>query len=223
MESTNSDDPLQGIRIYSSLDGIEFDLTINFTSPVLLDDALGSYLVSGATGYEWALPKGATQGWLKIDGEIINIIPEKSSSWYDRQWGSLQDSFQWVAIVLEESDWLDISVLCVWDWKDAVNGGKEFATIRSASTSRDSVVPATMTESTTNVWVSPETGLTYPQEWIVVVDEFEILVKSPRPDQIFEAPPETGFPSQFSGYVEVVVSKAGHAPMKGYGSVDLMT
>lgn len=223
MESISSDDPLKGIRTYSSLGDIEFDLTFNFTSPVLLNAALGSYLVGGEIGYEWSLPKGATQGWLKVNGECIDIIPGKSLSWYDRQWGSLQDSFQWIMIQLEESDWLDISVLVVWEWKDIVNGGKEFATIRSSATGRDSVVPLTVTESSTNVWVSKKTGLIYPQEWVVVLDDIEILVKSPRPDQIFEADRGTGFPSQFSGYVDVVASKPGHAPVKGFGAVDLMS
>jgi hypothetical protein len=65
MESTNPEYPLQGIRAYCSSDGIEYDLTFNFTSPILLNAALGSYLVGGELGYEWSLPRGATQGWVK--------------------------------------------------------------------------------------------------------------------------------------------------------------
>lgn len=184
---TSSSDPLQGMHMYCALDGIEYDITFNYTSPVLLDVALGSYLVGGELGYEWAVPKGATEGWLKIDGETIDIVPEKSSTWYDRQWGSLQDSFQWIMIVLEESDRLDISVLCVWDWKDTVNGPKEFATVRSSRIGRDSVVPLKMMKSSSNIYTSPKTGLEYPTEWFVMLDGIEISVTTPRPDQVFEA------------------------------------
>lgn len=221
METTSAD-PLQGIRAYSSFQGVEFDLTFNFTSPVLLNAALGSYLISGDYGFEWSLPKGITEGWLKVNGEVIDIIPEKSSSWFDRQWASLQDSFTWFMINMEESDWLDYSTLCVWDWEDAVHGPKEFATVRSAKTGYDSVVPAKVVASPDKVYTSPETGDEYPYEWTVYIDDLEIFITTPRPDQIWEADADTGFPSQVSGYVDVVVKKDGHPPIKGWGATDVM-
>jgi hypothetical protein len=223
MESISATDPLQGIRAYCASDDIEYDLTFNFTSPVLLNAALGSYLVGGELGFEWSFPRGATQGWVKVNGEVVEAVPEKSFTWYDRQWGSLQDSFTWMMLHVGEADWLDVSLICLWDWKDVVNGGRKFATIRSSKTGLDSVVPLSLTTLPTNVWVSPDTGLVYPQDWVVLLDDLEILVKSPRPDQVFEAGPDTGFPSQFSGYVEVIAKKAGHVPVKGYGAVDLMS
>lgn len=223
MEAT-SKDPLQGIRAYSSLGGIEFDLTFNFTSPVLLNAALGSYWVGEGLGWEWAAPRAATQGTLKVDGEVIHIDPDKSFTWYDRQWGSLPDSFDWLMLHFEDSDWLDISLISSWSWTDAVNGPKRFATIRSSKTGRDSVVPTvSLTPSTTNVWISPETGRSYPQEWVLIIDDIEIVAKSPRDGQVIEAPPETGFPSQFSGYVEVVAKRAGCRPVRGFGAADHMT
>lgn len=93
MEASGNN-PLKGIRTCNSLDGIEFDITFNFTSPVFINAALDSYLVGGQLGYESSLPKRVTQGWLRFDGERVDIIPEKSLTWYDRQWASLQDSFQ---------------------------------------------------------------------------------------------------------------------------------
>ena len=223
MESTSATDPLHGIRTYCSSDGIEYDLTFNFTSPVLLNAALGSYLVGGELGFEWSLPRGATQGWVKVNGEVVEAVPEKSFTWYDRQWGSLQDSFTWMMLHLEEADWLDVSLICLWDWKDVVNGEKKFATIRSSKTGLDSVVPLSLTTSSANEWISPDTGLVYPQEWVALLDDLEILVTTPRPDQVFEAGLDTGFPSQLSGYVDVIAQKAGHAPVKGYGAIDLMS
>jgi hypothetical protein len=124
---------------------------------------------------------------------------------------------------LEEADWLDVSLMTIWDWKDVVNGGKKFATIRSSKTGLDSVVPISLETSSTNVWTSPKTGLIYPQEWFGLIDDLELLVTSPRPDQVFEAAPGTGFPSQLSGYFDVIAKKAGHAPVKGYGAIDLMS
>ena len=81
----------------------------NFTSPVLLNAALGSYLIGGELGYEWSRPRRATQGWINIDGKVIDVVPEKSFTWYDGQWRSLQDLFTWIMLYFEESDWLGIS------------------------------------------------------------------------------------------------------------------
>lgn len=225
METSNGSDPLQGIHTYSSVEGIEFDITFNYSSPVLLNAALGSYQVNGNTGYEWSIPRGATAGWLKVNGELINVVPSRSLSWYDRQWGSLQDAFRWLAVNFPDPvpSWLGLSVLCVWDWDDDVDGPKQFATIRSASTGRDSVVPVSVSVSTTNTYTSPETGMVYPSEGVVVIGDVELHVTTPRPDQIFEPAEEgTGFPPQFSGYVEVVARKKGERPVTGYGAVDFM-
>jgi hypothetical protein len=221
METTSAD-PLHAIRTYNSLEGIDFDLTFNLTSPVLLHAGLGTYWVGGGLGHEWSVPRAATQGWLKVRGEIVNIVPEKSSTWYDRQWGALSDGFQWLMLHFEESEWLDMSILCIWDWTDAVNGAKSFGTTRHSKTGHDSVIPVSVTESSINVWTSPDTGLVYPQEWVVNIDGIEIFVKSPRPDQVIETDPSTGFPSQFSGYVEVVAKKPGYPLVRGYGAVDFM-
>lgn len=84
------------------------------------------------------------------------------------------------------------------------------------------MVPVTAVDSKTNVWVSPDTDLIYPQEWVVTLDDVEFLIKSPRPDQVWEGQPEVGLPSQFSGFVEVVASKPGHASVKGFGAIDLI-
>jgi hypothetical protein len=221
LETLSTEDPLAGLHAYCAMEGIEYDLSIDFSSPVLLNAALGSYWINNDLGHEWSLPRGRTSGWLKINGEVIEVDPELSSSWYDRQWGSMQDSFQWLSLHLEESNWLDISVLSVWEWKDAVNGGKEFATIRNPRTGHDSVVPVKVNQSLTNFWVSPQSGLIYPQEWTVLIDDIEIFVSSPRADQVVEAP-EMGFPLQFSGYVEVLAKKAGQKPVKGYGAIDFL-
>lgn len=222
MVASNPKDPLEGIRIWSSLDGVEFDLTFNFSSPVLLNAALGSYLVNGDYGYEWSLPKGITSGWVKVAGETINAIPEQSFTWYDRQWASLQSSFQWFMLHFEESDWLKIELMGVWDWTDDVYGPKKFVTVRDPTTGRDAVVPATLIPSETNVYISPKTGLTYPSEWLLLLEDVEITITTPRPDQVFEAEPGLGFPSQFSGYVDAVAKKAGKAPVRGYGASDVM-
>ena len=221
METTSSD-PLHGMRMYSTAENVEFDLTFNFTSRIFLNGALGSYLFGTETGYEWSIPKGATQGWLKVNGKTVHVVPEKSSTYYDRQWGRLPTSFQWIMLEMDESDWLDISIMAIWNGEDPVTGTNEFATIRSAKTGYDSVVPLSAMDSRTNVWVSPDTNLTYPQEWVVTLDDIEFLITTPRKDQVWEGQPEVDLPSQFSGYVEVVASKPGHSSVSGYGAIDLI-
>jgi predicted secreted hydrolase len=214
--------PLHGLRTYSSVENVEFDFDFYFTSPILLNAALGSYQVGGGLGWEWSVPRGRTEGSFRVNGKKVDIVPEKSFAWYDRQFGSLQDSFDWIMLHFEESEWLDISIMCAWKWEDRVDGPKMFATVRSSLNGRDSVVPINLTASTTNVWISPDTGLEYPQEWTIQWEDMELLVTSPRPDQVIEADEDTGFPSQFSGYVNVLATKAGCIPVRGFGAVDRM-
>ncbi|KAF5593880.1 short-chain dehydrogenase [Fusarium subglutinans] len=208
MESIDKN-PLRGLHTYSSAENVDFDFDFFFTSPILLNAALGSYQVGGGLGWEWSVPRGRTEGSFKVDGEKVDIVPEKSFTWYDRQFGSLQDSFDWIMLHFDESDWLDISLMCAWKWEDRVDGQKMFATVRNSLNGRDSVVPINLTASTTDVWISPDTGLEYPQVWIIQCEDTKLLVTSPRPDQVIEADDDTGFPSQFSGYVDVVATKSG--------------
>lgn len=225
METTSDDDPLQGIRAYSEINGMEFDFTFEHSFPALLNAALGSYLVNNGTGYEWSVPRGATSGWFRIDGEKIDIVPAKSSTWYDRQWGSLQSSFSWVAVNFPDPvpEWVGFSTLAVWDWTDSVYGPKTFATVRHAKTGYDSVIAVEVAVSTEKTYTSPLTGKVYPSEGTVQIGDVELRVTTPRPDQIFEAEEEgTGFPPQFSGYVDVEARKEGEESVWGYGAVDLM-
>ncbi|KAF4961402.1 hypothetical protein FGADI_256 [Fusarium gaditjirri] len=220
--STIDKNPIHGLHTYSSAENVEFDFDFYFTSPILLNAALGSYQVGGGLGWEWSVPRGRIEGSLKAKGEKVDIAPEKYFAWYDRQFGSLQDSFNWVMLHFEESVWLDISVMCAWKWEDRMDGQKMFAAVRSSLSGRDSMVSIYLAASATNFWVSPDTGLEYPQEWTIQLEDMELLFTSPRPDQVIEADDDTGFPSQFSDYVNVVATKAGCSPVREFGAVDRM-
>jgi hypothetical protein len=216
-------DPNQGIRTWTTLEGIDFDLTLNFSSPPMMNGALGSYWVGGGLGWEWSVPRAATSGIITIDGEKIDIVTKESFTWYDRQWGSIPDGFDWIMLHFEESDWLDMKSFTIWAWEDVVNGKKSFASVRSYKTGFETTMPVTVRASTTEVWESPDSGQVYPSEWRVSFgDDIEMLVTTPRADQVIEADPATGFPNQFSGYVEVVAKKGKNKPVKGYGAVDHM-
>lgn len=56
-ETSNAESPLQGIRMYTSLEGVDYDLTWNFSSPAVLNAALGSYWVGAKLGFEYSIPK----------------------------------------------------------------------------------------------------------------------------------------------------------------------
>lgn len=224
METANpGGDPLTGVRTWSKIEGVNFDFTFNFSAPAVLNAALGAYPVNGGWGYEWSSPRGATSGWLEIDGEVIDIIPEKSSTWFDRQWGALQDSFIWFMINFgDDSSWFPYSTLVCWDWQDSVYGRKQFATARNAKSGWDTVIPIKIIKSESGVYTSPQTGMEYPQQFVVEIDDVQIYLQTPRPDQIFEAPADTGFPPQLSGYVEVEARKPDSRPVKGWAATDVL-
>ncbi|KAF5635769.1 short-chain dehydrogenase [Fusarium sp. NRRL 52700] len=199
---TIDQNPLHGLHTYSSAEDVEFDFDLYFTSPILLNAALESYQVAGGLGREWSVPKGRAEGSFKVDGEKADIVPKKSFAWYDRLVGYLAH----VCLeVVGPRGWLEDVCYC-----------------QKLPQQPRLCGPINLTASTTKVWVSPDTGLEYPQEWTIRWENTELLVTSPRPDQVIEADDDTGFPSRFSGYVNVVATKAGYNPIRGFGAVDRM-
>ena len=122
----------------------------------------------------------------------------------------------------DDSSWFPYSTLVCWDWQDSVYGRKQFATARNAKSGWDTVIPIKIIKSESGVYTSPQTGMEYPQQFVVEIDDVQIYLKTPRPDQIFEAPAGTGFPPQLSGYIEVEARKPDSRPVKGWAATDVL-
>ncbi|KAL3422937.1 hypothetical protein PVAG01_04684 [Phlyctema vagabunda] len=98
--TTSFDAEAGGVRMYSasedlystliatsSIPGATFNLTSEPTGPILYHAGSGIFTWGMDITYEWAAPQMKTSGTITVDGEEINIIPEQSTSWYDRQYG----------------------------------------------------------------------------------------------------------------------------------------
>lgn len=222
MTSTNDSDPLDTMHFYSSKGGVNYDLGFAFSSPALMNNGLGAFWFGGDWGYQWSMPKGRTSGWIDVNGTRLEIDPTKSSTWWDRQWGSAAQDFQWMMMILpgSGSNGSDL-ILSVWDWKDPVGGDKSFATMREEG--QESVVlPVSVWTSPNDTWTSPVNGVVYAQAWIVTLpDGSEFSVNSVRKDQV----PHTaggGFGTAFSGFANVEAKLSGRGVREGYGLVDIL-
>jgi len=91
-----SDDMYSTMIATSSIPGATFNLTSEPVGPLLYHAGSGIFTWGTDITYEWAAPQMKTSGTITVDGEEINIIPEQSTSWYDRQYGPGFATSGWV-------------------------------------------------------------------------------------------------------------------------------
>lgn len=129
-------DPVAGYKVQSHVEGAVFDISFKLSSPVLLDGGIGQFGPADSPVFEWTVPSCKTDGWIEISGKKVDIIPEKSLTWYDRQWGAVPSSFQWFGIHLPGSavDGSEDVILSTWILEDEPVGPDGMLTLQRWST-----------------------------------------------------------------------------------------
>lgn len=211
--ATSDTDGLSKMRTWSNYNGVQFDLTFETSSPVLLNGGTGSFEATGGTGYEWSMPAGKTTGSLTLNGTTVTIDPLHSKTWYDREWGNIPESWYWFEIHIEPTAaYPNGAVLSVWNWKDDISGNKNFATVRDdTTTGTQSVVPVTnFTLNTGSVWTSDHTGSKWAQDFeLVLGDGTSLHISSIRDDQELWDEADAAAGGGFEGYMTVTGSYKG--------------
>jgi kievitone hydratase len=213
--STSKTDPITGLRTFSHVPGVEFDITFEISAPALLNAGLGSFFWAGAIQHQWSMPAGRVSGSLIVDNKTLTIDPEASLTWYDRQFGlTAAQNFTWFGLHLNSGKDKPARVFSLWQWIDPVSGNKQFVTERTAP-NIDAVVPIVQfLPSKDKLFQSKLTNFTYPLEWsIILLDGTQLEIETLRPDSEYTTQGQRTF------YTSVVSVKGSYS---GYGAVEIL-
>jgi hypothetical protein len=174
---------------------------------------------TGGLGYEWSMPAGTTTGSFVINGETVFVDSVKSSTWYDREWGNVAQSWVWFEIHLESigpgKSGIDMSV---WVWKDNISGDKQFATVRETP-GVHTVIPVMSLQPSNRTFTSPTTGAIYPLDFeLNLIDGTKLSISSVRPDQELFDQKRTFI--GYEGYAIVTGSYKSIPGAHGYGIIE---
>lgn len=154
-------DNISKLRTTSDSGINSFSLTFTADHRLLYNAGSDQFAFGVAVSNEWAMPSGRTTGTLMVEGETTTVIPERSFTWYDRQWGPgapFPGNWTWFELHLPS----DVKAL-IWAWDNAdPEQHIRFATLKYPD-STTKVVPVTWSPSQTRSWLSPVSGVLYPQ------------------------------------------------------------
>jgi predicted secreted hydrolase len=140
-----------------------FNLTFAAEHPILYNIGSGTFTFGNGISNEWGMPSGRTKGTLTTNGELIDLIPEESFTWYDRQWGT-------GAPVTGNWTWYELHLPCgvkasIWAWDNATPKQHVRAATLLYPNGETKVVPFEWTPNSAKTWLSPKSGILYPQQW----------------------------------------------------------
>ncbi|GLA02832.1 hypothetical protein AnigIFM60653_002402 [Aspergillus niger] len=175
-----SGDNVSRMRSFSNHSTLMYDLTYNATSQVLYNGGLGELTFGNDSCGEWAIPAARTEGILTVRGERLFVDPERSFTWYDRQWGSGVGfkNYTWFQLHVPNTD-IKASIWAI----DYESSTARIATFRFADGSHQ-VLPFELSSSSQNMYYSAATNATYPTSWSLnFPGRGHIQVQSIRADQ----------------------------------------
>jgi kievitone hydratase len=211
---------VEQLMTWSTVPGVEFDLTFDLASEVLLNGGLGFFQLGGGLGYEFGLPAARTTGSLKVNGSNVTVDSDRSLTWYDRQWGILPPVFTWFEVHLPSTKSSEKGVkMSIWDWTDPVDGNKAFATVRDGEVQK--VMAVTSFQPSNRTYYSAATGNTYALNWDVgLVDGTSLHISSITPDQ--EMHTADGEFASYTGYVTITARVGSCSEVEGFGVVEII-
>jgi len=95
-----SADQFSEIFAISSVPEAPFNLTYVPKGPNLYQAGSGAYIWGLGYAYAFDAPETYVTGTITVGGKIVNIVPEKSMTWFDMQWGPSYAPGGWHAFVV---------------------------------------------------------------------------------------------------------------------------
>jgi hypothetical protein len=221
LASTSPTDPLTEFRTWSTVSGVEFDLTFSTTSSLLLNGGTGLFDVANGTQWEWSMPAGFTTGYVvNANGTRITVDWTNSLTWYDRQLSPSPGNFgganwTWFELHLRNGNKPDVT-MSIWFANSSTAGDLpvSFATVREAP-GKNAVLGAHLDITSDRTFVSASTNVTYPLDWTVTLaDGTSLHISSVLADQ--ELHTDDGLVPSYEGFVTV------NGSMTGYGLVEMV-
>ncbi|KKK21771.1 hypothetical protein ARAM_001704 [Aspergillus rambellii] len=221
----NASNPLQAMQTYST-HGAIFNVTFQFSSPILIDGGTGTFTWGPYQTYEWAMPAGITSGTLVVNGTELTIDPRNSLTWYDRQLVfnvtahvPLQN-WTWFEVHIDQPAAAGSRVMSIWIWDYGNQPRAQFATIRNSPGVHE-VMPLTEFTPGGPTWTSSCSNITYPQSWrVALLDGTTFHIASLRAEQELCDPAAPLSPA-YEGYMTFTGTEADGKPMEGYGLVEI--
>lgn len=213
-------DNISKLRAYSNHENVTFDLTYEATTGALPNAGAGAFKFGQGLTYEFGLPGGKTEGSLTgSDGKQVTIDPAKSSTWYDRQWGTVAaapSNWTWFELHIPQTSYK----ISAWIIRDVpLNSFNSFATIRGAN-EEIQTLPLEFKANYKRAYKSGKGHVTYPLDWEVKISGFGTFqISSFTADQ--EIVGETALQTAYEGFITfkgTVHSK----PVQGYGLVEIV-
>jgi len=218
--SVSSLDPAgDSVRLFAREQDWELDLTLQSEKGVVAHGDGGLSPKSGEAGnasYYLSLTRLRTQGTVTLAGSRVEVA---GSSWFDHEWstsalGAQAIGWDWFSLQMDDGTELMLFQIRRSDGSlEPVSSG----TLVEADGTLASLTGTDFTIEANDSWRSPETGATYPTEWVVRVPGFalELSVRPILDDQEMRV----SFP-YWEGAVTLDGTRQGR-PLQGRGFVEL--
>ncbi len=160
-------------HITAASDDVQLDLLLDQVKPLVLQGDNGLSQKSPGIGYAsyyYSLPRLSTQGTISIEGESYSL---DGWSWMDHEFGtqSLSADVQgWDWFGLHFDDGRDLMVGQIRRTNGGIESVYQGVLVEKDGSSRVLSASEFAIESV-DVWRSAQTGITYPAEWVITVDE----------------------------------------------------
>ncbi|OZJ04083.1 hypothetical protein BZG36_03383 [Bifiguratus adelaidae] len=184
---SSSPDLVSSLTSISTFSNVTFNLTSVPKGPNLYDGGSGTFLWSTGPTLEWGATECWTTGTITYKGEEIEVIPEKSVSWYDRQWGAgvAPQGWNWFGIYIDNG--VQISV---WHTNNppsnaAFSYSQMFATILYTDGHHE-IYPIDQDIQPTDPFVSPVTNITYYGKYRISIPLKETVLDVTLPVHVGE-------------------------------------
>lgn len=142
----------------STVEGAEFNIVSSPKGPNFYDAGSGSYFWGTDMTYELAYPEQWVTGNITYKGEVIDIVPEKSMSWLDRQFGPGIGLAGWNLWILLFDNGIKA---CIWRSEAVHDNPKQYFATFLFPDGHHEIYPIDSEIHPSNPFVSNQTGFTY--------------------------------------------------------------
>lgn len=159
-------------KVHMEWDDILLDL--KFTSmkpPLIVGDNGVIDMGVGGKSYYYSLTRLDVEGTL-VAGEQQREV--SGGAWFDHQWGNWDGrggyhGWDWFSVQLEND--IDMNLFCFRD-----SEGNVIAPVATVYDGTEKKVSRELSWTASTEWTSPYTGITYPQDWKVTIDDLDITL-----------------------------------------------
>ncbi|PTB69931.1 hypothetical protein BBK36DRAFT_1110246 [Trichoderma citrinoviride] len=176
-----TDDNISSIGVIANFSNSNFSLDTTFQpqGSLLFNGGSGSFFWGSVFNQGWASPSSYTTGTFTLNGTKHIIDSNRSTTWYDRQWGEETPSKGWYWVPIQLENGIRISTWIVPTEQGAL---KAFATALYPD-GRQEIVGVNPDIKPRDPWVSPSTKRTwYGSFEVSFLDEQDSVITAVAPN-----------------------------------------